>query len=327
LKRSLIDWLCCPQCRGVLSLAEGQDGHGEVETGLLHCSGCQTRYPIVHCIPRFVPSDNYAGSFGFQWKRFQRTQLDSHTTTTISRDRFLRQTGWAPQSLSGATVLDVGCGAGRFAEVALSLGAHVVALDYSEAVDACWQNLYAHPNLHVLQADIYALPCRQQRFDYVYCFGVLQHTPDPHKAFMALPAQLKPGGHIAVDVYPCRLRNMLHPKYWLRPLTVRLPRATLFRSIERSVPFLLALSRALGQLPTFGPYLRRLVPVAHYDGAYPLNEQQMHEWAVLDTFDWFAPAYDKPQTAQALRSWLSEAWLEDVQVLDCGHLVGRGRKP
>ncbi len=90
------------------------------------------------------------------------------------------------------TVLDVGCGAGRFAEVALSLGAHVFALDYSEAVDACWQNLRSYPNLHVLQANIYALPFQQKRFDYVYCFGVLQHTPDPHKAFLALPAQLQP---------------------------------------------------------------------------------------------------------------------------------------
>ncbi len=93
------------------------------------------------------------------------------------------------------------------------------------------------------------------------------------------------------------------------------------------MPFLLTLSRALGRLPAIGPWLRRLVPVADYESVYPLNEQQMHEWVVLDTFDWFAPAYDKPQTLRALRSWLIEASLEDVQVLDCGHLVGRGRKP
>jgi len=58
-----------------------------------------------------------------------------------------------------------------------------------------------------------------------------------------------------------------------------------------------------------------LVLVANYDGVYPLNEQQLHEWAVLDTFDWLAPPYDKPQTLRALRLWLSETGLENLQVL------------
>ena len=36
----------------------------------------------------------------------------------------------------GKWVLDAGCGMGRFAEIALKIGAQVVALDYSNAVDA-----------------------------------------------------------------------------------------------------------------------------------------------------------------------------------------------
>ena len=37
-----------------------------------------------------------------------------------------------------------------FAEIALSSGANVVALDYSSAVNACYLNLKEHPNLHVV---------------------------------------------------------------------------------------------------------------------------------------------------------------------------------
>jgi 2-polyprenyl-3-methyl-5-hydroxy-6-metoxy-1,4-benzoquinol methylase len=309
-----------------LSLVDAHEVNREIETGRLQCDACKTPYPIVRYIPRFVSQDNYASSFGFQWNRFRQTQLDSYSGTSISRDRFLRQTGWSAAALDGAAVLDVGCGAGRFTEVALSMGAQVFALDYSAAVDACRENFAAHPNLHLLQADVYALPFQHERFDFVYCLGVLQNTPDPHKACLALPPLLKPGGELAVDVYPRRWSDLLHPKYCLRPITRRLPVTTLFQALEWGVPRLLRLSRMVGNVPAVGPILKHLVPVANYDGVYPLNERQRYEWAVLDTLDWLSPSFDKPQAPQTLQSWLEEGELEEIYVARLGHLVGRGRK-
>jgi SAM-dependent methyltransferase len=327
MKRSLIAWLCCPHCRGDLSLAEAAATDDEIDTGVLRCGDCETSYPIMRSIPRFVSADNYASSFGLQWARFRQTQLDSYSGTTISRDRFLRQTAWTTESLAGAAVLDVGCGAGRFTEIALSLGAEVFAMDYSEAVDACRQNFPSHPNLHVVQADVYALPFQPERFDYIYCLGVLQNTPDPRRACLALPLLLKPGGQLAVDIYPRYWSSLLHPKYWLRPITRRLPRPILLRAIERAAPVLLPVSRAAGQVPALGRAFQRLVPIANYHGIYPLNAQQLRDWAILDTFDWLSPAYDKPERPDVLRSWLVEAGLEDIHVAKIAHLVGRGRKP
>ena len=46
------------------------------------------------------------------------------------------------------SILDIGCGAGRFAQIALDSGANVVALDYSNSVDACYTNLLKHANLY-----------------------------------------------------------------------------------------------------------------------------------------------------------------------------------
>jgi hypothetical protein len=66
--------------------------------------------------------------------------------------------------------------------------------------------------------------------------------------------------------------------------------------------------------------------VANYEGVYPLNDDQLLDFAVLDTFDMLSPAYDRPQTPQTLRSWLTKAGLEDIQVSKVNHLVGRGRK-
>jgi SAM-dependent methyltransferase len=302
-------------------------GGEEIEAGLLRCTACPASFQIIDSVPRFVSSGNYARSFGFQWNRFRQTQLDSHTGTTITRDRFARQTGWDPAALSGAAVLDAGCGSGRFAEIALSFGARVFAVDYSTAAEAAWRNLGSHPNMNVVQADIYSLPFRRDAFDYVYCFGVLQHTPSPRRAFSALAEKLRPGGRIAVDVYHKTWRALLAPRYWLRPLTTRLSNPTLFRLTERAVPLLLPLSRAVTRLPWVGGPASRLIPVANYENIYPLTARQLDEWAVLDTFDMLSPAYDKPQSARALRSWLTRAGLEDVEVVRMGALVGRGRKP
>jgi SAM-dependent methyltransferase len=275
-------------------------------------------------VPRFVPAENYAGSFGLQWNRFRRTQLDSFSGQPISRNRFERFTGWTARDLEGALVLDVGCGAGRFTEVALAMGARVVAIDYSSAVDACQQNHGDSPNLMVVQADIYDLPFRPASFDYIYCLGVLQHTPDVEKAVKALPPLLRAGGRLAVDLYPKLAANVLWPKYWLRPLTSRLRPDRLFRLIERAVPVLWPLSLALGRVPRIGRKLRYALPIVNYEGIYPLSEPQLKEWAVLDTFDMLAPAFDQPQTAATLQTWLEQSGLADVQVYRDGFLVARG---
>jgi len=327
MRSALIELLRCPVTGQPLHLEHAAEGEGDIEEGTLVSADGKHRFPIVDSIPRFVPASNYADNFGLQWNAFRATQLDSHSGVPVSRERFLAFSGWDPAALQGALVLDVGCGAGRFAEVALDCGARVVAVDYSSAVDACWKNLRHRPGLEVVQGDIYALPFAPGRFDFVYCFGVLQHTPDVRGAFRALPRQLRPGGSLAADVYPALWRNAIWPKYWLRPLTKRLPAGTLFRALETLVPMLLPLSTALGRIPVIGRQLRYAVPVMNYTGVFPLGPRQIQEWALLDTFDMLAPTHDHPQRIAEFRRWFLDAGLEDVWVGRPGFVVGRGRKP
>ena len=326
MKAELLDLLRCPVAGSKLRIVDARELEGEIESGELTNEDGSRRYPIVNFVPRFVGGENYADSFGLQWNRFRQTQLDSKTGVPISRDRFYKYSGWTPAELTGKRVLDVGCGAGRFAEVALAAGAHVVALDYSSAVDACWANFRLQPRLNVVQGDIYCLPFKPGSFDFVYCFGVLQHTPDARGAFMSLASQLKEGGRLTVDLYPKLLRNFLWCKYWLRPITKRVHPQRLLWLIEAMVPVLLPVSQLVGRVPVLGRKLRFAIPVANYDGIYRLSKAQLHEWAVLDTFDMLSPAHDHPQTATTLRGWFIEAGLQGVWVGRLGPLVGRGKK-
>jgi len=327
VNRDLLRILACAACQGSLTLQDEREADGEVESGTLGCSACATTHPIVRFVPRFVPADNYSNNFGFQWNRFRRTQLDSTTGQPISTRRFFDQSGWQPSEMAGRLTLDVGCGAGRFAEVALGTGARLVAVDYSSAVDACRQNLGPHPRLDVVQADVYHLPFRRRTFDFVYCFGVLQHTPQVEASFSALTSQLAPGGRIAVDLYPKIPLNLLWPKYWVRPITKRMRADRLFPLVTRMVETLWPVSLALGRVPGVGRRLRHALPIANYEGVLPLTPVQLKEWAVLDTFDMLAPAHDHPQTVATLESWFAAHGLVDVEVGRRGLVVGRGRQP
>jgi SAM-dependent methyltransferase len=317
--RELLARLRCPDCGGLLAPTTEGD-----KASSLTCSACVARFPVQDGIPRFVPEAEGPDHFGAQWTLFARTQLDSASGQPISRDRFLRFTGWSSDDLRGKDVLDAGCGAGRFAEIALALGARVVAVDASAAVDACRRNLGSHPGLDVVQADLYRLPFVPGSFDFVYCLGVLQHTPDVERAFKALPRQLRRGGRLAVDLYPRLWRNLLWPKYWLRPLTRRLSPPALHALVSRAFPVLYPVSQVLGRLPLVGRQLRYAVPVANYEGVLPLTPAQLREWALLDTLDMLGPRYDQPQSASTLRRWFEEAGLEDIHVSRMGFLVGTG---
>ena len=127
---------------------------------------------------RFRQDDGYNTSFALQWNRFKTNQIDAVNGTQLSWRRFA-ETGWSPSDLTGKLVLEAGCGAGRFTRILAELGARVVAFDYSAAVDAAHENNGHFPNVVFLQCDIFDMPFRAGAFDYVFCHGVLQHTPDP----------------------------------------------------------------------------------------------------------------------------------------------------
>jgi len=304
----------CPACRSPL-MAEDQ---------ALRCASCQAAYPMRDGIARFVPAENYSQSFGLQWNRHRRTQLDSAIGKPISENRLYQASGWR-RELRGERILEAGSGAGRFTEVLCRTGAGVYSFDYSSAVEANRANNGANPNLRLFQADIFSIPLPQAWFDHVLCLGVLQHTPDPERAFLSLARHVKPGGDLVIDVYRRSLAARLQWKYLLRPITRRLDPAWLYRMVGAVAPLLVAPTRWLRRLG--GRAGARLSPIVEYSHL-GLTPEQNVQWAVLDTFDMYAPAYDLPQTAATVRRWFDHAGFTDVEVFDgYNGIVGRGRRP
>src|SRR5439155_4280136 len=158
MKASALRFLVCPACREALELRARAEEGREVMTGSLVSPRCGREYPIVRGIPRFVDSQGYAASFGYEWNRFSRVQLDSVNGTRQSQQALEATTGWKDSDYQGRLVLDAGVGSGRFAEVVASKGGEVVGIDLTTAVEAAWDNIGRHERVHLLQADIFAMP-------------------------------------------------------------------------------------------------------------------------------------------------------------------------
>lgn len=313
MKQEHIKYLTCPDCRGDLATTKVEMGkEGFIEDGQLQCGDCKVTFNVIHHIPRFVPAENYATDYGFMWNRHARTQYDSYTGINVSEKRFFEETRW-PRDLSGQIILEVGCGSGRFTEQAASTGAMVVSLDYSSAVDANYRGNGHRNNVLIVQGDIYSMPLKTNLFDKIFCIGVLQHTPDPEEAFLSLPKYLKPGGSLVIDVYSWWRYLDAPIRYLARPITKRLPHETLYRWCETYVNLIWPLARWINKLPQ-GRRINRNLLLADYRGTYPLSEEILKEWAILDTFGALTPAYDKPQTLRKVKEWFTRARLENIEV-------------
>src|SRR3989338_8248616 len=175
MKRELLQFLSCPECKGQFSLVEEESVSGEIKKGRLSC--CGKSYEISNFIPRFIDSDEYVGSFSFEWKTHSRTQLDSANSNNRmscqSRIDFQKRLNFPLSELKDKLVLDVGCGMWRFSEIAVSEGANLIGVDLSFSVDVAIKNIGIRNNVNFLQADIFRLPLKEGIFDLVYSFGVL----------------------------------------------------------------------------------------------------------------------------------------------------------
>lgn len=306
-----LEHVVCPGCKSSLALSDVRASTaGRIQAAILVCTGCLETYPVAGGVPRFVSDGDEAASFGLQWTLHARTQYDSHSETRISETRFFRESRW-PRDLRGERVLEVGCGSGRFTEQALGTGALVASFDHSRAVDANYAAHGAHPRALIVQADLYRAPFRQAWFNRLFCFGVLQHTPDVRRAFLALPTLLRPGGELIADVH--RPPPRFATKYWVRRLTARIQPARLYRLVRLWVDLMWLPACLFARLGPRGEALNYRLLVPHY-ACIGVPPERLKDWAYLDAFDMLSPRHDSPQTLETMQRWCEEAGLANAEV-------------
>ncbi len=308
VQADLLAPLCCPVCRSALASQESG----------FSCPSCGRHFPEVRGVVRFVDEGNYADSFGYQWKRFHRTQLD-HAARNLSEKDFIRKVGLTPEDVTGKLILDVGCGMGRFAEVVTRWGGRVVGIDLSAAAEVAAQNL-ADRQFVAFQADVFSLPFAPESFDLIYSMGVLHHTPDCEKAVKVLPQYLKPGGTLAVWLYSGYNKWYRFSDQY-RKITHRMPPRVLHAFFRVTVPFFYWLDRGLRTVPLVG---RPVAGVVRH--VFPVNNHPDPEVRVLDTLDWYSPKYQSKHTYEQVFRWFESCGLEALNIGNVAVGV-RGKKP
>lgn len=308
MNADLLNLLCCPRCKRDLTLTASVQHDGVVDEGHLRCDACQVTFPILRGVPRFVDSDGYVASFSYEWNKWNRVQVDSANGGRVSEDTFAHKTGLRPSDLKGRLVLDVGCGAGRFLDVASRWGARAIGVDFSFAVEAAQSNVGSRPNVDVVQADVFHLPFRDEVFDVIFSLGVLHHTRDTREAFLSLPRHLKEGGTIAVWLY--YYTDQLYNRatdFWracLRPLPSR--------AVYWWSAFICAVF-----YPLYRQAFMKAHPLSLLPRMLPVNMHEDWHWRVLDTFDWYSPVYqDKACSPTRVVGWCREGNLREAEILD-----------
>tara|TARA_B110000438_G_scaffold278764_1_gene302600 strand:- start:1248 stop:2216 length:969 start_codon:yes stop_codon:yes gene_type:complete len=257
-------------------------------------------FPIIKGVPRIAELENYTENFGKQWNKFDKTQLDREIDgMNLSKDRFFAETHWDQEDLAGKEVLEVGSGAGRFSKVMLEHTKGILySVDYSDAVTANFKNnsQIAPDRFHLFQASVYEMPFPDNSFDKVFCFGVLQHTPNFEASVKTLISKTKPGGEIVVDFYPIKgWWTKINAKYILRPITKKMSHDKLLSMIEKNIDWLIALHLLLHKIGL--GLMTRFLPLCNVKDSFPsrLTKSEIREWAILDTFDQYSPEHDHPQ--------------------------------
>ena len=108
---------------------------------------------------------------------------------------------WIEQhvSLSGATVLDIGCGGGILSEAMSVRGASVTGIDLSQkalrVAELHQIESGAQVRYELASAEEYAARSPQS-FDAITCMELLEHVPDPSSTVAACARLVKPGGQV-----------------------------------------------------------------------------------------------------------------------------------
>lgn len=263
-------------------------------------------------------NDSYASNFGKQWKKYRDVQVDSKNNFNISKE-FLEKIIFNDLNiLKNKSILEIGCGAGRFTEYLVKESKICVSVDLSEAI--FYNIAKKNKNLFLIKSDLMDLIAKE-KFDIVICRGVIQHTPNPLDTILKLHEFVNKNGNVFFDIYPMPKIGMLHPKYLIwRPFIRKFFKYESFEKfITNNIKKLLISKRIIKKIFFNSDFFSdSFVPIWDYKNKINLSEENLEKWAILDTLDGIYAENDKPQSHKKIKKFLKK---NKIKVINSNKLL------
>ena len=252
--------------------------------------------------------------FGDEWTRMPQTRLSAGEQANIFTDYF-DIFPWASLP-TGSVGADIGCGSGRWAQLAAErCGTLHVADASTQALEVARKNLSHQENVIFHHASVGKLPFPDEALDFAYSLGVLHHVPDHDAALREIARTLKPGAPFLVYLYyafdnrPPWFRAIWSVSNVLRIVISRMPHSLRFLICQ-----ILAMT-AYWPLSRLGAALEK---IGHMPAAWPLAYYRDKSFYTMrtDALDRFGTRLEKRFTRNQIQSLLEQAGFRNVRFSD-----------
>jgi SAM-dependent methyltransferase len=281
---------------------------------------------VINCydIPGVNIDVKTVSSFGEEWKAFHGFD---EKDLTLTGDMYFDIT--TEEMLNDqSTVIDIGCGSGRFIKYLDGRYKKIVGLDPSQAIFATDELLGKNDKVELVMASTDNIPYPDGHFDFGYSLGVLHHIPDTEKALLDCAKKIRSGGYFLLYLY-YKLENRpfyFKVLYWLsnfiRLVVSKLPVILKkwicnFLAVIFYMPFIL-LCRLL-----------RFIGVSERARSYiPLQAYERQSFYVIrnDSLDRFGTPLEQRFSKNEIKTMMGKAGLTNIvfsEKLPFWHAVGK----
>ena len=250
-------------------------------------------------------------SFGEEWRKFH--EFDDSEVKKIGDQYFDIVT---PIMLNdSSSVLDIGCGSGRWSRYLAKRVKEIEAIDPSNAVFQALKLTEKFNNVRVTKASVDSIPFEDESFDFVFSLGVLHHIPDTEAALIKSVAKVKQGGFFLVYLYyNLDNRSLFFKGLFILSNIVRIIVSRLPGGLKRFscevlaimvyMPFIL-FSKILYKLPKPFRKLIRFIPLSYY-------HNRSFQIIRNDSLDRFGTPLENRFSKERIKTMMEQAGLVDV---------------
>ena len=137
---------------------------------------------------------------------------------------------------------------------------------------------------------------------------MLLHTPDPLHSIKCLYELCKKGGTIYFDIYRKPKFMFFNPKYIWRRILKFTSYEKLNYFLNNNINLFLKIRRFLNKIfmTNLNFFWDYFFPIYDYKDKLPLSNQQLKEWAILDTLDGLVTKYDIPKSYKEIKEYLDK---------------------